>query len=90
MKREKAEKAYERMAKYLTEMGGMNSMLFFNEKGKNAWVDVYKNAKVEKLDANSRIWFIEDEEEFERQYKDLIKQTKYATNLNMKVIEKLW
>ena len=79
MTREDAIRGYNRMMDYLNEVNSAQATLmgtFFDDDMKEAWFRTVEELDFDDLDKGSKIWFIDDPEEYNKALVDLIEDTK--------------
>ena len=93
MERARVEKALNRMSEYMDyvydypEAGQGLIDSLFDGKYREAYIKAYMDADPERLDLSSRIWFIEDEDEFQKAYSELKEQCRYVQDINSKLFK---
>lgn len=86
MKRELVEKAVERIERYMIEglEESMARLVLSGFKGstKKAWIRACEELELDELDKGSRMWFIEDDEEFEAAYAEVLEDLEKGRRFN--------
>ena len=86
MKKELVEKAAERVERYVSEgfEESTASLVLSGFKGstRKAWMRACEELEIDELDKGSRMWFIEDDEEFEEAYAEMLEDLEKSRRFN--------